>query len=89
LSYILYDKRGDTMTMLSVRLPKELDRALPRKQRSAWVIDAIRERLRRERIRAIAQAAAEHESVELDVAAEWEGAERPLNRRSSRRSGAR
>jgi hypothetical protein len=27
------------MAMLSVRLPKELDRALPRKDRSAWVID--------------------------------------------------
>ena len=36
------------MSMLSVRLPKELDRALPRKERSAWVLSAIREQLRRD-----------------------------------------
>ncbi|HEV2292565.1 MAG TPA: hypothetical protein VGR35_01840 [Tepidisphaeraceae bacterium] len=73
--------------MLSVRLPKELDRVLPRKDRSAWVIDAIRERLRRERISAIARSAAENADEELAVLAEWSKASAPLaGPRPSRRA---
>lgn len=66
------------MSMLSVRLPKELERALPRKDRSAWVIDAIRDRLRRERIAAIARSAAAHADEELAVLHEWSKASAPL-----------
>ncbi len=73
------------MSMLSVRLPKELDRALPRRDRSAWVIDAIRERLRRERIAAIAQSAADHADEELAVLDEWSAATAPLRSPRTRR----
>ena len=66
------------MSILSVRLPKELDRALPRKERSAWVVEAIRERLRRQRIEAIARCAAEHESEELQALEDWEPVTAPL-----------
>jgi hypothetical protein len=73
------------MSVLSVRLPRELDRALPRKERSAWVIGAIREQLRRERINSIAQSAADHEREELETLSEWEPATAPLRRRRSGR----
>ncbi len=66
------------MSMLSVRLPRELDRALPRKDRSAWVIHAIREHLRREQIAAIAQSAADNEKEELAILREWSTSTAPL-----------
>ena len=67
------------MSILSVRLPKDLERAVPRKDRSAWVVQAIRDRLRRERIKAIAQSAAEHEAQELEALADWEPATAPID----------
>ena len=66
------------MSIMSVRLPKDLERAVPRKDRSAWVIDAIRERLRRERIDEIARDAAAHSAEDLEVLADWEAASAPL-----------
>ena len=72
------------MATLSVRLPRELDRALPRRDRSAWVIDAIRQRLRRERIGEIARSASEHEQEELEILHEWEHATAPLKPRQTR-----
>ena len=72
----LYDEV--TMSILSVRLPKDLERVVPRKDRSAWVVEAIRERLRRQRIEAIARSAAEHESEELELLEDWESASAPL-----------
>jgi hypothetical protein len=74
------------MSVLSVRLPRELDRALPKRDRSAWVIAAIRERLRRQRIESIAQSAAEHEREELETLSEWEPATAPLLQTRMRRS---
>ena len=74
------------MPTLSVRLPRELDRALPRKDRSSWVIDAIRQRLRRERIDEIAQAAAEHQREDLETLADWEPATAPIRAPSRRRA---
>jgi hypothetical protein len=68
------------MSVLSVRLPKELDRVLPRRERSAWVIGAIRERLRRDRVKEIAQSAADHEREELEALRDWEPATAPLQR---------
>ena len=72
------------MSILSVRLPAELDHALPKKERSAWVIGAIRERLRRERIHDIARSAAEHGHEELETLRDWEHATTPLQRRAKR-----
>jgi hypothetical protein len=62
------------MSILSVRLPKELDRALPRKARSAWVVDAIREKLINERMKRLGEAGAAHESEQLQALAHWEPA---------------
>ncbi len=76
------------MSVLSVRLPKELDQVLPRKDRSAWVVAAIRQRLRRERINAIAKSAAEHAKVEQETLSDWEpltAAAKPPLRRKVRR----
>jgi hypothetical protein len=73
------------MPILSVRLPKELDRALPRKDRSAWVLDAVRERLRRERIEAIGRSAADHAAEELETLADWEPAKAPRHQRSRKK----
>lgn len=75
------------MSVLSVRLPQDLDRLMPRKARSTWVIDAIRQRLRRERIEAIAASAAEHANEELQTLEEWTAAAEPLKtpQRSRRR----
>jgi hypothetical protein len=73
------------MSMLSVRLPKELDRALPRKERSAWVLAAIREQLRRDRLLAIARSAGEHAADDLEILAEWEPAGAPIPKSTSRK----
>jgi hypothetical protein len=84
----MYDKLYDTggaMSVLSVRLPKELDTALPRKDRSAWVVEAIRQRLRRDRVRAIAESAAEHADEELEVLEEWVPANAALPDETRRR----
>ena len=73
------------MSMLSVRLPKELDDAMPKKERSAWVIAAIRDRLRRDRVGQIARSAAEHSERDLAVLAEWESAGAALPRAKPRK----
>ena len=65
------------MSVLSVRLPKDLDRTMPRQERSAWVIEAIRDRLRRERIEEIAQSAADHAEQELETLDDWAQAGAP------------
>lgn len=70
------------MPILSVRLPKELDRVLPRKDRSAWVLDAVRQKLRRDRIEAIAKSAAEHSEQELETVRDWQHADVPKKPRS-------
>ena len=72
---------GLTMTTLSVRLSNELDRALPGKRRSAWVLSAIRQRLRQEQIEATGRSAARHEGEELETLRDWEPAGRPLTKR--------
>jgi len=74
------------MSILSVRLPRELDQAIPKRDRSAWVLEAVRERLRRERIELIARSAAEHAHEDLEVAGDWEHASEPLEPRKSRRN---
>lgn len=66
------------MGVLSVRLPTELEKELPRQERSAWVLQAIRERLRRERVVALAECAAEHAGEELEVVNEWSAASAPI-----------
>jgi hypothetical protein len=66
------------MSTLSVRLPKELDRAMPRKARSAWVVDAIREKLISERMKRLGEAGAAYEKEQLEALAEWEPATAPL-----------
>ena len=66
------------MSMLSVRIPEDVDTQLPRKDRSRWVIDAIRQKLRRERIRTIAGAASRHAKRDASALAEWEGTSAPL-----------
>lgn len=66
------------MSTLSVRLPKDLEKALPKSDRSAWAIRAMREQLRRDRIEAIAAAAAENAERDLDILSEWEAVTPPL-----------
>jgi hypothetical protein len=66
------------MSILSVRLPKDLEKMVPKKDRSAWVINAIREQARRQRIGEIAASAAEHAAQDLEILAEWEPATAPL-----------
>lgn len=66
------------MSILSVRLPKDLDRAIPRKARSAWVVNALREQLISERMRALGESAAAHEKEELEALSEWESATAPI-----------
>jgi hypothetical protein len=68
------------MAILSVRIPKDLETRLPKRDRSAWVIQALRDRLRRERVRAIARDAAENAERELQTLREWETATAPLPR---------
>ena len=74
------------MSIVSVRLPKDLDRSLPRKARSTWVIDAIREKLIRERMQRLADCAATHEKEDLEVLAEWEPATAPIEPPRKRRA---
>ena len=74
------------MSILSVRLPRDLERAMPRKDRSAWVIDAIRERLRRERIGEIARAASDHADEELAVLEEWSATSAPVKSSKARKA---
>jgi hypothetical protein len=81
---ISYDE-ASTMSTLSVRLPKDLERSLPRKDRSSWVIGALREKLRRERIREIAEDAAANTERDLQVVADWEPATAPLPRPRKRK----
>lgn len=66
------------MSLLSVRLPKDLEKVVPKKDRSAWVIQAIREQARRERIAEIAASAAEDSDRDLEILAEWEPATAPM-----------
>jgi len=60
------------MAILSVRLPKDVEKSLPRKARSAWVIDALRQKARRDRLRAIAGSAGDNAERDLAILAEWE-----------------
>jgi hypothetical protein len=73
------------MSMLSVRLPNELNARLPRKDRSAWVVEAIRQRLRRERIRNIARSAADHPEEELEAIEQWSPVSAPLPEKQRKR----
>jgi hypothetical protein len=78
--------------MLSVRLPSDLAGQMPKKNRSAWVVQALRDRLRRERFAAIAQSAAASAQRDLEELERWEPATAPMPERRPRhaaRSGAR
>ena len=72
--------------VMSVRLPRDLERAVPRKGRSAWVIEAVRQRLRQERIEKIAQSAAAHAEEDLELLSEWEVAIAPVPRSARRKA---
>ena len=76
------------MAVLSVRLPKDLDKSLPRKDRSSWVITALREQLRQQRIKEIADDAAANAERDLEILAEWEPATASLPG-SKKRKGKR
>lgn len=76
------------MSILSVRVPKDLEKVLPKKDRSAWVIEAIRERARRQRIAEIAASAAEDADRDLQILAEWEPATAPLPKTRKRKARA-
>jgi len=77
------------MSTLSVRLPRDLEKALPKSARSAWAIRAMREQLRRDRIEAIAAAAAENAERDLEILNEWEPATAPLPERRRRKASKR
>lgn len=79
------------MSTLSVRLPRDIDRVMPRRNRSAWVIQAIRERLITERMRLLGESAGLHEKEELEALAEWEPATAPIEppRQAMKKKGKR
>jgi len=72
------------MSMLSVRVPPDLEGQMPKKNRSAWVVQALRDRLRRERIAAIAESAAANAQRDLEELERWEPATAPVPQRRSR-----
>jgi hypothetical protein len=72
------------MSVLSVRVPPDLEGQMPKKNRSAWVVQALRDRLRRERIAAIAESAAAHAHRDLEELERWEPATAPVPERRSR-----
>ena len=72
------------MSMLSVRVPPDLEGQMPKKNRSAWVVQALRDRLRRERIAAIAESAAANAQRDLEELERWEPATAPVPERRSR-----
>ncbi len=72
------------MSVLSVRVPPDLEGRMPKKNRSAWVVQALRDRLRRERIAAIAESAATNAQRDLEELERWEPATAPLPERRFR-----
>ena len=72
------------MSVLSVRVPPDLQGQMPKKNRSAWVVQALRDRLRRERIAAIAESAAANAQRDLEELERWEPATAPVPERRSR-----
>ena len=72
------------MSVLSVRVPPDLEGQMPKKNRSAWVVQALRDRLRRERIAAIAESAAANAQRDLEELERWEPATAPVPERRSR-----
>jgi len=78
------------MAILSVRLPKDIEKALPRKQRSVWVIDALRKKIVSDRALILGLAAAEHAEAHLKELELWEGVGVPreaIPREATRRRG--
>jgi len=73
------------MAILSVRIPKDIEKSLPRKARSAWVIDAVRQKLRKDRALALGLCAAENAERDLEILKEWEHATAPLPDEPQRR----
>jgi hypothetical protein len=67
------------MSVLSVRIPKDLATKIPRKDRSAWVIEAIRQQLRRQKIHQIAASAGRNAKRDSAALADWEPATAPLS----------
>lgn len=63
------------MSVLNVRLPKEIDKAIPRKNRSAWALDAFRKKIREDRARRLGEVAAQHAEAHLAELEAWEPAD--------------
>jgi len=80
-SFSLHERGSCMSELISVRLSKDLDEAIPKRNRTEWVIEAIRAKLRQEALRSVTDGAASDHSRDLQALEEWESAATPAPRR--------
>lgn len=68
--------------LLSVRLPRDLDVEIPKENRSAWVLEVIRDYVRKRKLQQIIESAAANHKRDMEVLSDWECAATPLKRTS-------